>query len=804
MIRCLQSGITASKIETAMKLNSQQLLRQLGEGEPIAKICETAGIARADFDAWWKAECQRRVPSMLGTRKLAGLGGKVRIERDRWGIAHVHADHDRDLFFGFGYATAQDRLFQLDYLRRKARGRLAEILGPEAIESDLLERTIGLAQIAEKEWQGLPGNVRELLSAYTAGINALMEESRQNPPIEFDLLGYRPEPWRETDSLAIIGEFRWYLTGRFPVIGIPELVKRAVGDGPLYEEFTRAEIDDESILQAGEYAPTPPPAGKGDKYSTSGDAGGGSNNWVLGGYRTDTGKPLVANDPHIPYYAVSIWHEIHLNGGSFNVAGVALVGMPGVMIGRNENVAFGITNNICSQRDLYQEKIDADHPSCFLFDGKWEPAQLRAETIQVRGQEAIKKTIRSSRNGPIVDEVLPPALRPTGPVSVRWLGFEPCGWLPATIGMNRARNCTEFRDAARPWLCPTFNLVFADTEGNIGFQSVGRVPLRKVAERGYRLGWDPQHQWTGVIEYDQMPGLINPKRGYVVTANNRLAPSDFPLPLFGCWASGHRARRIRQQIEAKKTWSRDDCRSLQLDVHSGRAAQSVSALITALEGDGDARVQQAVSLLRGWNYHIATDSAAATIFNVFFTNWCKTVCRERLPADQAAFAATVCVGIASRLLARDEAGWFQRDRIAALRETFRVSLDELATRLGNDMGGWTWGRIHVLAQPHFLSKRGDLGKLLDLTGKPCGGDNVTVCSGTADASYASTLGAGYRMVADLADPSAGVWATEVAGTSGHPGSAHYVDQIDPWARGELHYIPLKGDIGGVVMTLQPQ
>jgi penicillin amidase len=783
------------------------MLGQLGSGESIAKVCVGAGIARSEFDEWWRTECQRRVPSAQGAHALAGLQRPVRIERDTWGIPHIHADNDRDLFFGFGYATAQDRLFQLDYLRRKARGRLAEVLGPEAIESDLLYRTIGLAQIAEKEWPTLPPEMRELLTSYTAGINALMDASRGCLPIEFDLLGYEPEPWRETDSLAIIGEFRWYLTGRFPVIAIPELAKRVLGDGVLYREFILAEVDDESILQPGEYraalTPSPSPRGRGEN-SSSGDNGPGSNNWVLDGYRTDTGKPLVANDPHIPYYAVSIWHEVRLQGAGFNVAGVALAGMPGIMIGRNEQVAWGITNNICSQRDLYQEKTDAAHPGCFLYDGKWEPAQLRAETIQVRGQEAVRKTIRSSRNGPIVDDIVPAQVRPTGPISVRWIGFEPCGWLTATLGMNRARSAAEFRQTCRPWICPTFNLVFADVEGNIGFQSVGRVPLRKTTERAYRPGWDPQHQWTGVIAYNEMPALANPKRGYVVTANNRTAPNDFPYPLAGCWASGHRARRLRQQIEAKKVWSRADTQRLQLDVFSGRAALGVSPLIAALESDADPRVQQAVSLLRGWNYHVRADSAGATLFDVFFAHWCKTVCRERFAAEVAPFVATNVVGIASRLLLRDPAGWFQSDRGQAMRGTFRAALDELTMKLGDDIATWTWGRLHTLSQPHFLSKRGDLGQLLDLSGKPCGGDNVTVCSGTADANYMAALGAGYRMVADMADPDAGLWATEVAGTSGHPGSPHYADQIDPWAAGELHYIPLKGDIGGMALTLEPR
>ena len=246
----------------------------------------------------------------------------MRIRRDRWGIPHVEARDDHDLFFGFGYAVAQDRLFQLDYLRRRARGRLAEVLGAGALASDVLYRTLDLGRVAEDEWRGLPTGDRDLLSAYAAGVNALIDATRERPPIEFDLLDYRPEPWSPTDSLAVAAEFGWYLTGRFPVIVVPELVKRALGDGPLYRAFLRGEADDESILPPGSYPASPPP-GRVDVGQTVSDPdqGHGSNNWVLSGARTTTGKPLVASDPHVPFGTVSMWHEIHLRGGSFHVDG---------------------------------------------------------------------------------------------------------------------------------------------------------------------------------------------------------------------------------------------------------------------------------------------------------------------------------------------------------------------------------------------------------------------------------------------------------------------------------------------------
>ncbi len=559
-------------------LTNMDLLSCLGAGASIASVCATAGWSREQFDAWWRGECQRRVPPAAGVARVRGLGERVRIGRDRWGIPHVEAASDADLFFGFGYATAQDRLFQLDFLRRKARGRLAEILGPSAVEGDVLYRILDLAGIAEVEWRHLPAATCALVAAYAAGVNALIDASADRLPIEFDLLGYRPEPWSPLDSLVIAGEFRWYLTGRLPVIVIPELVKRTVGDGPLYRAFLQGEEDGESILPPGSY---PAAAAGGERGGTpdSGSAEGhGSNNWVLAAARTTTGKPIVANDPHIPFAAVSWWHEIHLRGGSFHVAGVAYAGMPGLMIGRTERVAWGITNNICSLRDLYQEKTHSEQDGCFLFDGRWEPAHERQAVIHVKGAASVVKVVRSSRNGPIVDEVLPAAARGTGPVSLRWLGAEPCGWLTALLGMNRARSAAEFREATRPWGVPTFNLVFADVDGHIGQQTVGRIPIRRLAERGYRPGWDPRHQWQGVIPFDDMPRLADLERGFIVTANNRLAPNDFPYPLSGTWSGGHRARRIRERLEAQPRLVAGRL----LPVAAGRAFRSSRGVRTAV------------------------------------------------------------------------------------------------------------------------------------------------------------------------------------------------------------------------------
>jgi penicillin amidase len=782
------------------------MLKRLGAGESIAAFCERQRWTRELFDTWWQEECRRRLPNTKGAIAVPGIRGPAKIARDRWGVPHIQAFTEGDLFFAFGYATAQDRLFQLDYLRRKARGRLAEILGPEALESDVLYRTIGLSQIAEREWESLPAETRELVSAYAAGVNAVIQACGDLFPIEFDLLDYPPDPWLPQDCLAIAGEFRWYLTGRFPVIVVPELVKRALGAGPLYEAFLTGEEDGESIMPPGSYSAAKGFSGRVGATVADRDAGHGSNNWVLAGSRTTTGRPIVASDPHVPYGADSIWHEVHLRAGSFHVAGVAYAGMPAVMVGRTQRVAWGVTNNICSQRDLYQEQTDPGHPGCFLYDGRWEPATERREIIKVRGAEPVQKTIRSSRNGPLVDEILPAPARGTGPVSLRWLGAEPCGWLTALIGMNRASTITQLREATRPWHVPTFNLVFADADGHIGHQCVGRIPWRQEAERGYRPGWDPRHQWRGFIPFEAMPRQTDPPRGFVVTANNRVAPDDYPYPLSGTWISGHRARRIREQIEGKPRWTADDCRALQLDTHSGRAAECVPPLVALLETDEDPRVQEAVRRLREWDFAVETESIPATIFNVFFVHWCRAVAAERLPADCVEFAAPSAGGLAAALLRQDDCGWFERRaRNEAVREAMVAALDELTKRLGPQISDWRWGRLHTVLQKHFLSHRGDLGRLLDVSGTPVRGDGTTVCSSSPDPDYAAYLGADYRMVADLADPQQGLWAIKATGVSGHPGSPHYKDQHPTWAEGGFHYASLiQAPQDGDVLELRPR
>lgn len=776
-----------------MKLSDKEILARLGAGEDIGSVMAAAGCNRDELDAWWADQAASRVPVSAGAR-IAPTAAEVEIARDEWGVPHIFASSDADLFLGYGYAMAQDRLWQLDYFRRKAMGRLAEVLGPDGLEQDVIARTVGINRIAPRQLEYMASPTRALLEAFSEGINEAMLGSSGNPPIEFDLLEYEPEPWTPLDTVAIWCEFQWYLTGRLPVIAIPDLAKRTLRDDALYEAFMTGEAEEESIVPPGRYSPGESgPETLGNGFGGP-EEGVGSNNWVVSGRRSASGAPMVASDPHIAFSATSFWYEIHLSGGSFNTTGAGYVGVPGIIFGRNERVAWGVTNNICAQRDLYLEKTDPGRPGSFLFDGEWEPAGSVMEKIQVKGGGTVARTVRLSRNGPIVNELLPAECRTDDPVSFKWTGATESDEITSLLAYNRAGSCREFRAALRDWATPTWSLGFADVDRHIGYQCVGRIPIKGGWDRAYRPGWDPAHQWSGVIPFDGMPALSDPPEEWIRSANNRTAPRDFPYPLAGVWSSGYRALRIREMLEESGEHSRDGFARMQTDVLSMRAVESVPRLIRVLAGSDDPRVAAVMSYLETWDRRMTPDQVGASIFEVFFDHWSEAVAAQRFEADAVPLVAGAVSGLAVSLLAGDPAGWFANGaRDDAVLTALDGALDELEGRLGKDMARWQWGKIHKVRLDHYLSGRGDLGSLLGRGGEPVGGNGITVCNTGHDPNYLASLGATYRLVADLGESPAALWAVDAAGQSGHPGSRHYCDQVGEWTAGRHHRIPLERD-----------
>lgn len=821
------------------------ILRRLGGGVPLATVMDELAVTRAEWDTRWRDELHRRVPAVTGERLVRGgtvgrgrgrtPSSAVLILRDARGLPHVRATTDADLFFGYGYAMAQDRLFQMDLRRRRAQGRLAEVLGLEGLEADRIARTIGLHLAADAEALRLDDETYTLLDAFAAGVNAHVAEVGNLLPIEFDLLGYRPDPWTVAASTACAMSWRWQLTGRPLVVVAPELVKRTLGDGPLYRRFLDAqrEADGVSIVPRGAYPtgrvgvePLPHiPAwaaaqGRGHASVASDDepkigpfpvtsiamarAEGGSNDWVVAGSRSQSGKPLLASDPHLPYEAASSMYEVHLQGGSFDVAGAGLVGMPGVSIGRNRHLAWGFTNNICPLRDLYAESPDTVEA-------------LRTESIEIRGADPVGLEIRGTRHGPVIDELLPAFATGTGPVSMRWAGVLPCDWTGAQLRLSRAQRVGEAMEAVRGWRVPTFSVVLADTDGRIGYVATGAVPIREVPERGYRPGADATHDWAGSIPREGMPQVVDPPPGYLVTANNRPAPDDFPYPLSGTWDEGMRSRRIGALVEALTPGNAAAMGRIQTDTAVHRAPTTVPALAEALTRLAAARSDSASTdhpedaaerrtlaragyELAAWDGMAAPDSRGATIYEVLFTRWTQAVARERLGENVGTFVAPWAAGLAAALLVADDEGWFtsgRRDEV--LLDVASAGVRELTTLLGPDVATWRWGRLHRLRLRHPLAGRGALAELLAKPPVEVGGDSWTInnsgfpggAAGRPDATaFEPSSGAGFRMVVDLGESPPRAWTVTAESQSGHPGSAHWNDQLDDFVRGRAHRVAL--------------
>lgn len=817
-------------------------LRRLGRGDSIEAICAADGLTREAFDAWWAAECERRLPRMDGVAGLP-VRHEARIVRDGRGVPHVLAGTDGDLFVAYGHAMAQDRLFQMDLRRRRAVGRLAEVLGEPAIDADILARTMDLPRLAAAELDRLPDETRGLFEAFAHGVNAAIDEARETEalPIEFDLLDYEPEPWTALDSVRCVTSWRWQLTGRPWVISVPEQAKRAL-PAALYARFLaaqRTEADGSSIVPAGEGAardvglvslasvavardagterPWVPdellPVGAG--VSDAVEPLGGSNNWVVAGSRSASGKPVLASDPHMPYEAASSFYEVHLSGGSFECAGAGFVGYPGLTFGRNRHLAWGITNNICSQRDLYLER----EPSAVIA--------TREETIGVADRAApVTITVARTVHGPIVDRLLPTPAAPEGPVAMRWVGQLACDWPSAQLRLDRAQTVDEAFEAVRGWLSPTFSMLVADDRdagGHIAFTNTGTIPVRGRPERGYRDGAAADDEWVGLVPPEGMPQVRDPRQGWLGSANNRPAGDDFPYPLSGTWEENLRHRRIGQLAEALTPHDRSTFSRMHTDQHVGRFDDRRDAIAAALTGRVAAGTAAAAfELLRAWSADATPSSAGATIYEVFWTRWVQRVSAERFAPASSDFMAGWMNGLAGGLLSTDPDGWFASDgaRRDAIAEAFAAAVEELRTALGEDPGTWAWGRLHRKGLRHPLSAVGDLGALLDQPARPSGGE-VSVLNNAgygggriaaSDPEYArnweGVSGAGYRLIADLGDPHGSAWTVTLEGQSANAGSPNRSDQLDDFLAGRAHELPLdraRAEAAAVhTLTLEPR
>lgn len=741
----------------------------------------------------------------------SGVQDEVEIMRDHRGIPHIYANCDHDLFFALGFVMAQDRLFQMDCMRREANGRLAEILGKSKLESDILNRTLGITRIAHREAALLTEEANVTLEAFSSGINELIQAMLdKNTPLgwEFEVLEYTPALWQAQDSIAILRSFWWYLTGRLNVIAGPENAKQTLGTGDLYRAFLMPEGSDETIIRKGEHPTerTGTPVPVGEVVGTPDE--GGSNNWVVSGAKSVSGHALLASDPHLPFTLPSVCYEAHLCSPNVNTAGMVVPGAPGVLMGRNESVAWGATNNISSIRDLYRIQV-SDDGMRYHHDNDWKPLKTIVEKIEVKNQEPILHEVQWTEFGPIVNHLLSKGSANSTPLALRWLGFEHTDDIQVILDFERASSIIEMREALSRWKIPAWNYLGADTHGHIMYQCVGQIPLRGRPERGYRNLADTNDSWRGFIPFEGMPHLIDPDRNWIASANNAVVPFDYPYPLSGTWASDHRAQRVRDLLGKKDKFSRKDFEQLQQDVYLVRAQDLVPKLLAALGTPEQERTASAICSLSDWDYTMKTDDIAPAIFDTWFLHWRRTVARARFPSEMDEWAVSQVAGLAGNLLNGDPMHWFNGiDTKALVHESFVKALDWLAEHLGPDINSWKWGRLHTLTLKHTLATQGTLlQELTDIGPIPIPGGNGTVNNAIYGADSFETFGGpNYRMTCDLADDV--LYTCSLPGQSANPASPHYKDQVTDWLEGRQHKIPLNRKAVEVeaksVLRLTPQ
>jgi penicillin amidase len=694
------------------------------------------------------------------TVSVAGLHGPVEVLRDRWGVPHIYARNTHDLFFAQGYATARDRLFQIDLWRRIGTGQLAEAVGPSAIERDRLARSVRFRGDLKAEWESYGPETREIAEAFTSGINAFIRSLGGKRPPEFTVAGYDPGLWKPEDCLARVA-------GLLMTRNLTREVSRALD----VQRFGLARVQKDLPTDPPIRLEIPSGLDLGDVTNevvrVYNDAIGavrfaeqGSNNWVVDGSLTATGKPILANDPHRPVQLPSLRKTVHLVAPGWNVFGAGEPALPGVALGHNDRIAFGFTIVGIDQQDLYVEKLNPANPDQYWYRGAWKGVEVERQAIRVRGRTAPETIeLRYTVHGPVIhlDRARHRAY------SLRWVGTEPgaAGYL-AGIAISRARNWNEFRAAIERYKVPSENIVYADVEGNIGWQAAGLAPVRPNWSGLFPVPGDGSYEWSGFRPVGSLPSLFNPSSHFIATANHNIMPAGYPTPLGYEWAAPFRYQRIREVLAASRKLTVADCERLQQDVVS-IPARRFQAILRKWNPD-DATVRE----LLAWDGAITADSRAALIFE----NWIPRLTTELYGADLGPRVELTTV--LDRLESDPDTH--------VLASSLQATLADLARKWGSDRREWKWGSLHRITFRHPLGRadwsRGPISRP---------GDSTTV-NATSGPQFQQTGGASYRQVIDLADWDRSTM-TNVPGESGDPASPHYSDLLNDWAAGRYHPMP---------------
>lgn len=739
-------------------------------------------------------------PKISGEAIVSILDADVSVIRDEEGVPHIDAQSDADLYRAQGYVQAQDRLFQMDLSRRQASGRLAEVVGEAAVPTDKFFRTFSLRYAAEASWDGYDEESKQILEWFAEGVNAFMEEVKGTNKLsfEFKLLGYEPEPWTPVDSLTIGKYMAYDLGGNWNLQAFRHWAIQNYSAEEVEELMFSYPEDAKSILEANLANPVTV-AGAFDASLLPNEFNG-SNNWVVSGEKTESGMPLLADDPHLGLSSPSVWYQMNLKSPEQNVSGVIFAGIPGIILGHNEEVAWGVTNVNPDVQDLYIETVNPDKPYEFKYDGEWYSADVRDEPIKVKGGETVDFEVVTTKHGPIISNVMLDEEKPSAVFSMQWTALEPTRELQAVIGFNKSSNWDEFEKALEDFNAPAQNFVFADKSGTIAYKANGNVPIRKKGNAELPVPGDSsEYGWTGYIPYGELPGTVNPEEGYVATANNEVIGAEYPYHISNLWAQEYRYERIAELLEASDNLTVEDMKAIQMDTKDLYAETFLPDLLQTLESNVGDKYKDALKVLKEWDYHEETDEAAPLIFNALIIELRESLFIKEMPEDIFNLMPGK-VQILDEMLHNAYNGkkvlWIEKqgglDKFVTT--AFEKVLKNLEDEYGAKVSKWQWGDYHQLTFDHPIGGANKyLGMLLNAKKIPVNGSKTTVMAAGFDSEGNVDHGASWRFVADLSDLTKAEH-TVGPGQSGHVKSEWYHNQVEDWAEGDYHTTVIQGDI----------
>jgi penicillin G amidase len=774
----------------------------------------SAGLLASGAAVLWHRLARRPLPQVKGMIEVEGLHGPVRVRRDRWGVPHIEAEVREDLHFAQGYCHGQERLWQMDFYRRVVEGRVSEMAGEEGLPVDRLMRTLGIRRTAREEDARLDPELRAQLERFCAGVNQAAADARALP-FELQVLRQGFEPWTPVDVLSL---------GKLLAFGLSTNWEREL----LRSDMVR-ELGPELAARLDPVYPAENPVVDQTPFSGEGvpmveqiDAvrrsiglaaeASGSNNWAVSGARSVTGAPLIAGDPHLPPSMPGIWFEVELRHDGRFVRGASMPGMPGVYMGQNNDVCWTFTNVMADVQDLFVERIEGDR---YLFEDEWRPLQTVREEIVVKGRGPVELEVRSTHHGPIVNEAL--GADEGEPLALAWQTLAEPTAFAGMFELLGIASGPELVAKLEGHTSPASNLIWADRHGSIGYKLIGRLPRRRGGCPDLsKPGWTGEFEWEGTVPYEELPEVVDPESGFLVTANNRIVGDDYPHHITSEWLDGFRAKRIEELIEATEKHDLESFEAIQSDEFSIPGIE-VARRLGRLHPRGQ-RERSAIERLRSWDGRLDRETIAGTVYQAFLLQLGREVARRAI-GDR---------DLCERWLDRNDNGftahstspwrwhshlmslWEEADEELIGRpwdelalESLAGALDDLTDRFGPDPEGWRWGRVHEMKFPHPLGDANPLFDRLLNRRLRAGGAQETVSQIAYDPNdpYNAVWAPSWRMIADPTDPDSSRWQM-FTGQSGHPASPHYDDLQPDWLEGRTQ--PMCGEGPWSELELVPE